>query len=111
MGCLGSRDNGGVGDKREVDARVGNQVCLELVQIDVEGSVKTKRSGDGGNDYMTSAHCMSSRKLRRLTLSDESVEVFVVGSLNSQVPTADIVNGFIIDHKAAVGVLKGSMSR
>jgi len=48
--CLCSRDNRSIGDKREVDARVWDEVGLELVQIDVEGAVETERRGDGGND-------------------------------------------------------------
>jgi len=47
---LGGRNNWGVGDEREVDTWVWHQVGLELVQVDVEGSVETERSGDGGND-------------------------------------------------------------
>jgi hypothetical protein len=34
-----------------VNARVGHQVGLELVQIDVEGAVEAERSGDGRNNY------------------------------------------------------------
>ena len=36
VGCLGSRDDGRVGHKREVDTWVWHQVGLELVEIDVE---------------------------------------------------------------------------
>jgi hypothetical protein len=35
VGRLGSRDDGRVGDQREVDTGVGHQVGLELVEIDV----------------------------------------------------------------------------
>ena len=44
---LGSRDNWGVGNEREVNTWVWHQVGLELVQVDVERSVKAERSGDG----------------------------------------------------------------
>jgi hypothetical protein len=47
VGCLGSRDNWGVSDEREMDARVWNQVGLELVEINVEGAIKTERGSDG----------------------------------------------------------------
>lgn len=50
VGSLSSRNNWGVGDKREMDSWVWDQVGLELVQIDVQGSVETKGCGDGGND-------------------------------------------------------------
>jgi hypothetical protein len=55
---LFGRDDGCVGSKREMDPRERNQVGLELVQIDVEGTVESKRCGNGGND-----------------LGDETVEV------------------------------------
>lgn len=43
------------------------------------------------------------------TLSNQTVEVLIVGSLNAQVATADVVDGLVIDHEAAVGVLEGGM--
>lgn len=85
-------DNGGVGDQREVDTRVGDQVCLELVQVDVEGAVETERSGNGGNN-----------------LSDEAVQVLVARALNSEVAAADVVDSLIVNHEAAVGVLQGGV--
>ena len=42
-----SRDDWSVGDQREVNPGVGHQVGLELSQINVEGTVKSERSGDG----------------------------------------------------------------
>ena len=51
VGSLGSRDNGGVGDEREVNTGVGDQVGLELVEIDVEGTIKAERRSDGGDNY------------------------------------------------------------
>jgi hypothetical protein len=50
VGGLGGRDNGRIGDEREVDTRVGDQVGLELVQVDVERAVEAERRGDGGNN-------------------------------------------------------------
>lgn len=47
---LGSRNDGSVGNQREVDTGVGDQVGLELVQVDVEGTVEAKRGGDGRDD-------------------------------------------------------------
>lgn len=45
----------------------------------------------------------------RRTLCNQAVQVFVVGSLDSQAFTTDIVDSLVIDHEAAVGVLKGCM--
>lgn len=85
-------DNGGVGDQREVDTGVGDQVGLELIQVDVEGAIKTERSGDGRNN-----------------LSDEAVQVLVAGALNSEVAAADVVDGLVVNHEATVGVLQGGV--
>lgn len=47
VGSLGSRDDGGVSDQREVNSGVRHQVGLELVQINIERTVETQRSSDG----------------------------------------------------------------
>jgi len=49
VGLVG-REDWRVRDEREVDPRVGHQVCLKLVEVNVEGAVKTERSRDGGDD-------------------------------------------------------------
>merc|ERR1719347_1701132 len=41
-----SRDDGSIGNKGEVDTRVGHQVGLELVEIYVESTVESEGSGD-----------------------------------------------------------------
>jgi hypothetical protein len=46
---------------------------------------------------------------RRHTLGDEAVQVLVVGALDAKVPAADVVDGLVVDHEAAVGVLEGSV--
>lgn len=92
VGGLGSGDNWCVGNQREVDAWVWHQVGLELVQIDVERSVEAERSGDGGDD-----------------LSDETVQVLVVGTLDAQVAAANVVDGLVVDHERAVTVLKSGV--
>lgn len=50
VGSLGSRDDGSIGDQREVDSGVRNQVGLELVQINIERAIETQRGSDGRND-------------------------------------------------------------
>ena len=50
VGGLGGGNNRGVGDEREVDTGVGDQVGLELVEIDVEGTVEAKGGGNGRNN-------------------------------------------------------------
>ncbi len=45
VGLLG-RDDWSIGDQRKVDPGVGHQVGLELVQIDIQGSIESEGSGD-----------------------------------------------------------------
>lgn len=47
MQGLGSRDDWSIGNQREVNTRVRDEVGLELVQVDIEGAIESKRSGDG----------------------------------------------------------------
>ena len=91
VGLLGG-DDGSVCGEREVDAWVGHQVGLELGQIHVEGAVEAKRSGDGGHD-----------------LAQQSVEVGVGGTTNVQIASAQVVDGFVVHHEGAVGVLQRGM--
>jgi hypothetical protein len=53
VGGLGGGNNGSVGNEREVDAGVGDQVGLELVQVDVQGTVEAERGGDGRDDCLS----------------------------------------------------------
>ena len=41
---------GGVGSEGVVDTRVGNQVGLELIEVNIESSVKSQAGRDGGDD-------------------------------------------------------------
>ena len=65
---LVSAGNRGVGSEGVVDPRVGNQVGLELIEVNIEGSVKPETGRDGGDD-----------------LSYEAVEVGVGRSFHRQV--------------------------
>jgi hypothetical protein len=89
---LGGRDDGGIGDQGEVNTRVRNQIGLELVQIDVEGTIETKRSGDGGDN-----------------LGNQTVKVEVRRTFNVQVTATDVIDGLVINHEGNVRVLKGGV--
>lgn len=93
VGGLVGGDDGGVGDQREVDTGVRHQVSLELVEVDVEGTVETQGSSDGRNN-----------------LSDQAVQVLVAGALNAEVAAADVVDSLVVDHEGAVGVLQSGVS-
>lgn len=47
--------------------------------------------------------------LRGHTLSNETVEVLVVRSLNTKVTATDIINGLIVNHERTVRVLQGGV--
>jgi hypothetical protein len=47
--------------------------------------------------------------IMKSTLCNEAIEVLVVGALNSKIAAADIVDGLVVDHKAAVRVLEGGV--
>ena len=44
---LFSRNDRGVRDQREVNPRVGDQIRLEFVQVNVESTLEAQRSSDG----------------------------------------------------------------
>ena len=110
MVSLLSRDDGCKGSKGEVDTRERDQIRLELVKIDIQGTIKTKR---GGN--------------RRDNLRDQPVEVGEARRGNSKPLLADIVDSFVINlrkryehiscglehadayHERAVRVLEGGV--
>jgi hypothetical protein len=50
VGGFGSRDNWRVSNKREMDARIWDQVGLELVKIDIEGPIETEGGSDRGDN-------------------------------------------------------------
>jgi hypothetical protein len=51
VGGLGGGNNWGVGDEREVNTGVRDQIGLELVEIDVEGTIEAERGGDGRDNW------------------------------------------------------------
>ena len=85
-------DDWGVCSQREVDTWVGHQVGLELSQVDVESSVESEGGSDGADD-----------------LTNQTVQVGVGWPFNVKVTSADVVDGLVVDHECAVGVLKGGM--
>jgi hypothetical protein len=43
-------------------------------------------------------------------LSNEAVQVLIVGTLDSEVAAADVVDSLVVDHEAAIGVLQRGVS-
>ena len=75
-----------------MDPRVGHQVGLELVQVDIESSVKPEAGRDGGDD-----------------LSNQTVEVGVGWSIYFKIVSGDVVDGLIVHQEGAVTVLQGGL--
>ena len=78
-GLLGGYEGRECG-KGEVDTGERNQVGLELVEIDVQGTVKAKGSGNRGDN-----------------LGDQAIEIGVAWLSNTKTLLADIENCFIVD--------------
>jgi hypothetical protein len=92
VGAAVAGDDRGVGDERVVDAGIWHQVSLELVQINVEGTVEAKRRGDGADN-----------------LGNQAVQVLVAGTRDVQVATANVIDSFVVHQEGAVGVLNGAV--
>jgi len=88
-----SRDNWGIRRKHEMDSWVWHQVGLEFSNIDVKGTVESQRGGKG-----------------RDGLGDQSVQVGVGWSLDIELSSADIVDGFVVEHDSNIGVLQEGVS-
>lgn len=71
---------------------VGNQIGLELVEIDIESTVEAQAGGDGADN-----------------LGDETVEVLVAGAGDVKVATTDVVDGLVVNKESTVGVLDGAV--
>lgn len=79
----------GIRRKHEMDSWIWHQIGLELSNVDVECSVESQRSSQ-----------------RRDDLSNESVQIGVSWSLDVQVSSANVVNGFVVQHNGDIGVFK-----
>ena len=65
---------------KSIDASsLRDQVRLELIQVNVQGAVETKRCGDGGYD-----------------LSNETVQVGEAGGSDAQPLLANVVNRIVV---------------
>jgi len=75
-----------------VDARVWHQIGLELGDVDVEGTIETQGSSQGGHD-----------------LGHDAVQVGVGWALNVEAATADVVHSLVVEHDGDISVLEESM--
>merc|ERR1712106_1059933 len=82
-----------IGHQGKMDPWVGDQVGLELSQIHVECPIKSERCCDG-----------------RDNLTNQTVKVGVGWSLNIKIPTTDVIDRLIVNHKGTIRVVKGGVS-
>jgi len=87
------RDDRRIRAEEEVNARIGDQVGLELVDVNVELALKAERRGEAGDD-----------------LSNNAVEILVSGTLDAEVLLANVIDRLVVEHESAVGVLKEGVS-
>ena len=76
-----------------MDSWIWDQVSLELGDINVKSTVESE-GGSQGRD----------------NLGNKSVKVGVGWSLDIEISSADIINGFVIDHDSNIGVLEEGVS-
>ena len=76
-----------------MDSWVWHQVSLELSNINVQSTIESEGGSEGGDD-----------------LSNESVQVGVGWSLDIEVSSADIIDGFVIKDNGDIGVLEEGVS-
>jgi len=93
MGGTGFAHKRSVGGGKEVDARMRNQVNLELVDIHVERTLKAKRGSE-----------------RRNNLGDKTVEVGVRGTRDAEVVAANVIESLVVHEECTIGVLQHCMS-
>ena len=76
-----------------MDSWVWDQVSLEFSNINVKGTIESEGGSEGGDN-----------------LSDKSVQVGVGWSLDIEVSSADIIDGFVIEDNGDIGVLEEGVS-
>jgi len=72
-----------------MDSWIWHQVGLEFGDIDVKGTIESEGSSQGGDN-----------------LGNESVQVGVGWSLDIEISSADIIDGFVIEDNSNIGMLK-----
>lgn len=87
-------DDRSVRGQHKVDTRVRNQVGLELGDINVQGTIETKRGGQGRND-----------------LGNQTIQVGVGRLGDIELTSANIVESLVVQACSAVSVLQESMGR
>ena len=93
VSTLGGRNDRCIADERVVDARIRDEVRLELVEVDIECTIETERRGNRADD-----------------LGNEAVEMLRAGPGHVQIAAADIVDGLVINKEGTVRIFDGAVS-
>jgi len=72
-----------------MDSWVWDEVGLEFSDIDVEGTIESEGSSQRGDN-----------------LSNKSVQVGVSGSFDVELSSADIIDGFVINHRSDISMFQ-----
>jgi len=70
-----------------MDSGIWDQVGLEFSYIDVQGTIESEWGSQWWDD-----------------LGDKSVQVGVGGSFNIEISSADIIDGFIVEHNGNISM-------
>ena len=92
MATLRGADNRCITDQWIMDTWVGNQVGLELVQINIESTIETQRTRDRANN-----------------LGNETVKVLKRRTWNIEVTSTYVIDGFVIDKECTIAVFDGGV--
>jgi len=76
-----------------MDSWVWHQVSLEFSDVDVQGTIESEGGSQRGDN-----------------LSDESVQVGVGGSFDIELSSADVVDGFVVEHDSDISVFEEGVS-
>ena len=92
MVSLLSRDDRRVSDQREMNPGVWHQIGLELVEVNIESTIKTERGSNGGDN-----------------LTNQTIQIGISWPLNIQITTADIVNSLVVNHESTIGMIQSGV--
>ena len=87
-----SRDDRGRCGQREVDAGMGTRLVWNC-QINIQGSITSQRSSDGGHD-----------------LANKAVKVSAGWVFITEVSMTDVIDGLIVNHEGTIRVLEDGVS-
>jgi len=76
-----------------MDSWVWDEVSLEFSDIDVQSTIESEGGSQRGDN-----------------LSDESVQVGVGGSFDIELSSADVVDGFVVEHDSDISVFEEGVS-